>query len=137
MREIESPFEAIRWQAVLGDESFMQKLRDRMKGLRKQRREITALRKAAASVDVDKILEKVAERYKVDRSRLVARGEWGLAAKNVAMWMLWETGSKSLHEIGELFGGIDYAAVAQRIRRVRSNQDPIAARKLITKMLNV
>ena len=29
--------------------------------------------------------------------------------------MIWETGNKSLREIGELFGGLDYAAVAQRI----------------------
>ena len=29
----------------------------------------------------------------------------------------WETGGKSVREIGELFGGLDYAAVAQRIRR--------------------
>ena len=28
------------------------------------------------------------------------------------MWMIWETGTKSLREIGELFGGLDYAAVA-------------------------
>jgi hypothetical protein len=27
------------------------------------------------------------------------------------MWMVWETGSKSLREIGELFGGLDYAAL--------------------------
>jgi hypothetical protein len=27
------------------------------------------------------------------------------------MWMAWETGSKSLREIGGLFGGVDYAAV--------------------------
>ena len=137
VREIESPFEALLWQAVLGDESFVQKLRDRIKGLHKQRREITALRKAVPSIDADKILERVAERYKVHRARLVARGEWGLPAKNVAMWMIWETGSKSLREIGELFGGLDYAAVAQRIRRARSSQDPIAARKLMNKILNV
>ena len=33
------------------------------------------------------------------------------------MSMIWESGSKSLREIGELFGGLDYAAVAQRIHR--------------------
>ena len=38
---------------------------------------------------------------------------------------------KSLREIGEVFGGIDYAAVAQRIRRARLSHDPIAARRLI------
>jgi len=51
--------------------------------------------------------------------------------------MIWETGSKSLREIGELFGGIGYAAAAQRIRRARLGHGPIAARKLISQMLNV
>jgi chromosomal replication initiation ATPase DnaA len=78
----------------------------------------------------------VAKKYGVDRQRL-APGERGLQAKNVAMWMVWETGSKSLREIGELFGGLDYAAVAQRIRRTKSTYNPIAARRLITTMLNV
>ena len=35
---------------------------------------------------------------------------------------------KSVREIGELFGGLDYAAVAQRIRRTKSTYNPIAAR---------
>jgi hypothetical protein len=53
------------------------------------------------------------------------------------MWMVWETGSKWLREIGELFGGLDYAAIAQRIRRTKSTYNPIAARRLITAILNV
>jgi hypothetical protein len=44
---------------------------------------------------------------------------------------------KSLREIGELFGGLDYAAVAQRIRRTKSTYNPIAERRLIITMLNV
>jgi len=129
--------EAVRWQTVLGDESLVQKLRDRVKGLHKQRREITSLRGVVPSVDPQKILQRVAKKYGVDRQRLVAPGEKGLQAKNVAMWMVWETGSKSLREIGELFGGLDYAAVAQRIRRTKSTYNPIAARRMITAMLNV
>jgi hypothetical protein len=53
------------------------------------------------------------------------------------MWMVWETGSKSLREIGELFGGLDDAAVAQRIRRTKSAYNPIAAPRLTIAMLNV
>jgi chromosomal replication initiation ATPase DnaA len=68
---------------------------------------------------------------------LVAPGERDLQAKNVAMWMVWETGSKSLREIGELCGGLDYAAVAQRIRRTKSTYNPISARRLIAAILNV
>jgi hypothetical protein len=47
------------------------------------------------------------------------------------------TFSSCLSEIGELFGGLDYAAVAQRIRRTKSTYNPIAARRLIATMLNV
>ena len=57
-RAIKSPFEAVRWQAPLGDDSFMRKLWDRVKGLPKQRREITSLRKAMPSIDLEKVLEK-------------------------------------------------------------------------------
>jgi REP element-mobilizing transposase RayT len=137
LREIENPFEAVRWQMVLGDESLMQKLRDRVKGLHKQRREITALRGAQPRVDPDKILKRVARKYGVDRQRLIARGERGLQARNVAMWMIWESGTKSLREIGELFGGLDYAAVAQRIRRTRLAHTARAASNLIREMLDV
>ena len=84
-----------------------------------------------------KILQRVAKKYGVDRQRLVAPSERGLQAKNIAMWMVWESGTKSLRESGELFGGSDHAAVAQRIRRTKSTYNPIAARRLITAMLKV
>jgi chromosomal replication initiation ATPase DnaA len=84
-----------------------------------------------ASVDPQKILQRVAKKYGVDWQRLVAPGERGLQAKNVAMWIVWETGSKSLREIGELFGGLDYAAVPQRIHRTKSTYNLIAARRPI------
>jgi putative transposase len=137
LREIGNPFEAVRWQAVLGDESFVQKLRDHLRGLHKQRREVTSVRRAMASIDPEGILQRVCEKYKVDRERLVSRQQRGLYARNVAMWMIWESGAKSLREIGELFGGLDYAAVAQRIRRTRSSHDATAAKKLMAIMLNV
>ena len=53
------------------------------------------------------------------------------------MWMVWETGSKSLREIGELFGDLDYAAVPQPIRRTKSTYNLIAARRLISTISNV
>jgi chromosomal replication initiation ATPase DnaA len=137
LREIENPFEAVRWQAVLGDESLLQKLRDRVNGLHKERREITSLRRALPSVDPERILKRVARKYGIAQQRLVAPGERGLQAKNVAMWMIWESGTTSLREIGELFGGLDYAAVAQRIRRTRSAHNARSRSSLIREMLNV
>jgi hypothetical protein len=51
--------------------------------------------------------------------------------------VIWESGSKSLREIGELFSGLHYAAVAQRIRRTRLAHDAQTNRKLLKEMLNV
>jgi hypothetical protein len=45
-------------------------------------------------------------------------------------------GNKSLREIRELFGGLDYAPVAQRIRRTRSAHSARARSNLISEMLN-
>ena len=137
VREVENPFEAVRWQAVLGNERFVQKLRDRLKGLHKYRREIPSLRRIGEAVGTEEVLHKVAKRFKVESGRLLQKGERGLQARNVAMWMIWESGSKSLREIGELFGGLDYAAVAQRIRRTRLAHDLQTKGKLLKEMLNV
>jgi hypothetical protein len=39
------------------------------------------------------------------------------------MWMIWETGTRSLREIVELLVGLDYAAVSQRIRRIQKRNN--------------
>jgi hypothetical protein len=92
VREVENPFEAVRWQAVLGNESFVQRLRDRLKALHRHRREIPSLRRIRDGVKPEEVLRKVAKGFKVNSKRLLERGERGLEARNVAMWMVWENG---------------------------------------------
>jgi chromosomal replication initiation ATPase DnaA len=40
-------------------------------------------------------------------------------AKGVAMTLIWDLCGYSLREIGTMFGGRDYAAVARQVRRTR------------------
>ncbi len=77
------------------------------------------------------------KKFSLEPERLQRRGERGLAARNVAMWLIWESGALTLREIGQFFGGLDYAAVAQRIRRTRLAHKPRTRQKLIKEMLNV
>jgi chromosomal replication initiation ATPase DnaA len=42
-----------------------------------------------------------------------------LQARSLAMWAMWQLCELTLRETGLLFGGMDYAAVAQRIRRIK------------------
>lgn len=67
---------------------------------------------------------------------LLERGAYGLEARNLAMALVWERCALSLREIEELFGGIDYAAVAPRIRRFRE-ANPEKLKKAMQQMSNV
>jgi putative transposase len=136
-REIENPFAAVQWQAVLGSESFAQKIRDWVKGLHKEGREMTSVRRAVRAVEPREVLARVGKKYGIKPQRLLQRGGRGLHARNLAMWLIWEICAIRLREIGELFGGLDYAAVAQRIRRTRLSHRPKELRKLLTEMSNV
>ena len=136
LREIENPFKAVRWQAVLGGETFARKIQDRINELRASGREITAVRRSAISAGPLEVVGVVAKRYAVPARTLLERGGYGLEARNVAMWMVWHKCGLSLREIGELFGGIDYAAVAQRIRRIKARK-PKEMQKLQVEMSNV
>lgn len=136
VREIENPFEAVRWQAVLGSESFTQKIQDRLRNLERHGREVTAVRRGTKRVLPSEVIGLVARSYAVSGESLVKRGGYGLEARNVAMALVWERCALSLREIGQMFGGIDYAAVAQRIRRI-NKANPAGLKKALREMSNV
>ena len=137
VREIENPFEAVKWQLALGDETFLRKIRDRMKDLSNGHREITSLRNTIEFPLPETILSNVARRFQVPERSLTTRGGYGLEARNLAMWVVAERCGMTLRQIGDLFGGLDYAAVAKRITRVREKYSEKDARALLAEMSNV
>ena len=137
LREVKNPFEMVRWQAVLGSETFVQKIRDRIASREVEKREVTGIRQSSRNIETEEICRRVAKKYRVRVSDVLEMERRGCEARSVAMWMVWESGAKSLREIGQDFGGLDYAAVAQRIRRTRA-RTPLKDRdKLVREMLNV
>jgi REP element-mobilizing transposase RayT len=136
LREIENPFDAVQWQAVLGSESFARKMQDRINEMRRHGREVTAVRRGAKRISPQEVVRRVAQGSGVSESTLVGRGGYGLEARNVAMALVWEKCALSLRDIGQLFGGIDYSAVAQRIRRI-NKANPAGLKKARREMSNV
>lgn len=116
--EMANPTDAARWQAVLGSEDFVQRMKDKMQARRHERREVKALRGGTRGTDPQAIIARVAERHALPVERLLRGKEYGLLARGLAMWAVWQRCDLTLREIGTLFGGMDYAAVAQRIRRI-------------------
>jgi putative transposase len=119
VREVRDPTEAAQWQCILGSEGFLQKIVDKMQQRREDRREIKALRRGTRGADPRAIVALVGKEYGIGTEELLGRKGYGLEARNVALWAIWQNCDWTLREIGELFGGLDYAAVAQRIRRVK------------------
>jgi len=85
-----------------------------MQGKERDRAEVTGLRQGARLPDALAILKKVSRHYRVAIARLRRRSGCGLRARDIAMWLVWEQCGMSLREIGDFFGGLNYAAIAQR-----------------------
>jgi len=96
-----------------------------------------SVRQATKLSRPEAVLSSVATKFKVKQERLTNRNGHGLRARNVAMWIISESCGITLREIGELFGGLHYSAVAQRIRRTRAGYSEESARALIAEMSNV
>ena len=115
-----SPLEEAKAQAILGGEDFQQAVRDRFSGWKeKKRREVKAVRQAGPAVPAERILKKVAGAYHMTTQAVREQRGRDQEAKGVAMMLIWDLCGYSLRERGVMFGGRDYAAVAQQVRRTR------------------
>ncbi len=119
LREIESPWEAVRWQIALGQENFLQRLKDHVEKKAQAHRELPALRQLRRRPEAQRILDCVARVYGCSTKELLQPGTRGNEARAVAMVLVWDCCGRSLKEMCELFGGVGYTAVAQMIRRTR------------------
>jgi len=123
LEPIVSPLEEAKWQAVLGSEGFHRRVRDRLLGWKEKRREIQAVRHCSKGPGLEEIVRAVARAYGLSARALREQRSRKQEAKGVAMTLVWEMCGLSLREIGEYFGRMDYAAVAQQIRRTRIRQE--------------
>jgi chromosomal replication initiation ATPase DnaA len=62
---------------------------------------------------------------------------YGSESRNLAIWLAWQNSGLTLREIGSMFGGMDYAAVSQRVRRVQKRAETDSKLKRTLEMLNV
>ena len=109
---LEVPWDRLVGGLVLGSEAFARNLR---KKLRANAREQPALRKLEHRLkwaDIVSALEQVkGEKWDAFSQRY---GDWG---RDAALWLGRRRGRYRLGELGELAGGMDYAAVGQAISR--------------------
>ena len=135
-QNIANPFRQVRRQIALGDELFEQRLSKKFKAIQDRQREVTGLMRGRRAADCAQLIERVARHYGIPRQTLTDRDVPGSEARNVAIWLLRQKGGLTLREIGELFGGIDYAAISQRVRRLSQRIGKRKRLRTTCKMLN-
>jgi putative transposase len=109
---LDRPWDRLVAGTVLGSETFARELR---KKLRANAREQPALRKLEQRLkwsDIVSALERAKGEKWEDFSQ--RHGDWG---RDAALWLGRRRGRYTLTELGQLAGGIDYAAVGQAISR--------------------
>ena len=78
-----------------------------------------AVRQTGPLVPAERIVTAVARAYDMTIQAVREERRRDQEAKGLAVTLIWGLCGYSLREIGTLFGGRDYAAVAQQVRRTR------------------
>jgi putative transposase len=92
---IENPFDDVTHQAILGGESFIEEMKERVTG--GFEREVPSLRRKRRSVLVEEVLEMVAAAFGVGREDLLERSRKNTLARHAAM---------ELSALGRKFGDV-------------------------------
>jgi len=116
--EIEDPFEAVKWQQVLGGEGFLRKLKDHW-NQRAERPKNYGQKRNWSTVGAEQVLEWVSEHFQSDLERLKERGVRNNLARRCAITLCWDHAGLSQDEIAALFRMPSSNSVAQTIRRTK------------------
>jgi hypothetical protein len=100
--EMEDPFEAVKWQQVLGGEGFLRKLKDHW-NQRVERPKNYGQKRNWSTVGAERVLELVSEHFQSDLETLKERGIRNNLARRCAITLCWDHAGLSHDEIAALF----------------------------------
>jgi len=108
----EAPWQRLVAGLVLGSADFARSLLRQARGRGREHKELRQMKSQVEWSEIVAAIEK-ARKEKWDQVR-DRHGDWG---RDAALWIGRRIGRLKLRELGELAGGMDYAAVAQAVAR--------------------
>lgn len=112
---IESPLQKGRGHGIVGDDDFMEGVRDRFLKRVRESREVPGFRGIISRTAPAKILGVVCKETGVNTEELQMKGERGIG-RGLLMEMLYRYGGLNQREIGEMMG-VDYSSVSVARKR--------------------
>jgi REP element-mobilizing transposase RayT len=116
---IDSIFDAVQYQAILGSDSFVARIKTKYIETGSTREQPTYRDMVARKVQPEVVLRCVADIMEVEITTLRQRGRGGGIVRGIAAEMLYKYSSIKQAGIGQLLGGVDYGAVYQLRHRMK------------------
>ena len=115
--EIENPFEEVVHQSILGNQDFVNWVRQKLP--QKGQREIPSLTKLQQHISVERIIEEVAKAGNTQAENLLDRKTKLKDLRQMAMELSYRYSNCKQKEIGTIFG-VDYSTVSQSRARLKA-----------------
>lgn len=129
--EKESPFKKMYKGIILGEEEFVEKMKEKIKAIGKNR-EISETN-IVGTYKAEEIIKCISEVFKIKRDEIFSKNK-GNVYRHLAMYLIKKYTLLSLKGVGELFS-MDYAAVSQGVKRfkekIRSDKKVLNMKKRI------
>ena len=124
-QEIENPLALGKEHSVVGEDDFIQWIKERYVSKNASRREQPALRKLGKGYRPEELIECFSNLMGKSKEGICQRGSHSLE-RSMLLEMLYRFCEVTQPEIGKLVGGIDYSAVSQARRRlqIRLEREP-------------
>jgi hypothetical protein len=115
--KIENPFEEVVHQSILGDQDFVEWVRQKLP--RKGQREVPSLKKLQHHISVERIIGEVAKAGNAQAEDLRDRKTKFKDLRQMAMELSYRYSNYKQKEIGAIFG-VDYSTVSQSRSRLKT-----------------
>ena len=115
--KIENPFEEVVHQSILGDQDFVEWVRQKLP--RKGQREVPSLKKLQHHISVERIIGEVAKAGNAQAEDLRGRKTKLKDLRQMAMELSYRYSNYKQKEIGAIFG-VDYSTVSQSRSRLKT-----------------
>lgn len=116
--DVSSPLEKGRGTGIIGNEDFIDKIKQLFGKNEESKREQPALRELVKAYTPDDLIAKYAHLMNVKREDLTTKGRQSVE-RAMLMELLYRFCGITQPEIGKLMGGIDYSAVSQSRKRLQ------------------
>ena len=117
-QKIDNPLDIGKGHGVVGEDDFIQWIKEKYSSKEKAKREQPALRELKREKNPEELIEKFAQMIGKEKGEICKRGRKTIE-RAMLMELLYRYCELTQPEIGRLVGGIDYSAVSQARKRLQ------------------